>query len=100
MTHRVQTSIHRRSRSAGFYCPACLLTIFLLLLALPVQAQDNAGIISGTVTDPTDSVVPGASVKLTQTSTGLTWSATADPTGSFTFLSVVPGQYALSVSAQ
>lgn len=72
----------------------------LFCFALLTQAQNISGIISGTVTDPTDAVVSGATVKLTQDSTGATMTSTTDSEGSFAFLSVLPGRYSLSITAK
>jgi len=80
MHHLTSWSV-RRLWCAGFV-PVCL--ILLLLLAMtPALAQDVSRIVSGTVADPTDSVIPGALVKLTQTSTGATKTLTGNANGSF-----------------
>jgi hypothetical protein len=50
---------------------ATLLTIFLLLGAACLEAQNITGSILGLVTDPSGAVIPGASVELTNTNTGL-----------------------------
>jgi hypothetical protein len=85
--------------SRGILHTACLAAI-LFCFALLTRAQDISGIISGTVTDPTDAVVPGAAIKLTQDSTGATMTFTTDSEGSFAFLSVPAGRYTLSITAQ
>ncbi len=83
-----------------FLRSASLMAFLLLLANVPARAQDVSGIVSGTVIDPSDSVVPGALVKLVQTSTGATKTLPTDAGGSFAFLSVQPGQYTLSITAQ
>jgi hypothetical protein len=55
---------------AGFRYPACFLVVVFSLLTLPASGQEITGIISGTITDPSDAVVPGAAVKLTLDATG------------------------------
>jgi hypothetical protein len=97
--HLAKTWILRQLRFAGVGS-ASLMAFLLLLANMPALAQDASGIVSGTVTDPSDSVVPDALVKLIQTSTGATKTLSADASGSFAFLSVQPGQYTLSVTAQ
>jgi Carboxypeptidase regulatory-like domain/TonB-dependent Receptor Plug Domain len=97
--HLVKTSILHQRRFAGFGS-ASLMAFLLLLANMPAQAQEITGIISGTVTDPSDAVVPGAAVKLTLDATGESKAVSTEATGAFTFLNVLPGQYTLSISAQ
>ena len=47
------------------------LLALVFLLAMPVFAQNNTGIISGRVTDQTGAVVPNAQITVTQTDTGV-----------------------------
>jgi hypothetical protein len=88
------------SQFAGFRYPACLLSVLFCLLTLPASGQEITGIISGTVTDPSDAVVPGAAVKLTLDATGESKNASTEGNGTFAFLNVLPGQYTVSISAQ
>lgn len=62
-------------------------------------AQGN-GRVSGTVTDTSGAVVPGASVTATQTSTGLVLSTVTSGEGTFVFPSLVPSVYDVSVSSK
>jgi hypothetical protein len=55
--------------------------------------------LSGTVADPSGSVVPSAALELTNPSTRWTRKAASDPEGRFQFVLVPPGAYDLSVSA-
>src|SRR5579884_2617723 len=63
----------------------------------PAQSL-TSGDITGTVTDPTGSVLPGASVTLTNTATGATQTATANNDGSYRFAFLAPGRYGVSVN--
>jgi hypothetical protein len=76
----------------------------LLLLTLPAlmarAAQGgNAGIIHGTVTDPSSAVIPGASVRISNQMSGFVRTTTTDATGQFTVTNVPFNPYHLSVSA-
>jgi hypothetical protein len=77
------------------------LSIILLILGLvpSVYAQTISGTIVGTVTDPSGLAVPGASVTLTQTATGVQLTAQTSATGDFAFNSIAPGAYRLAIEA-
>ena len=71
----------------------------LLCAALTAVAQGNAGVVRGTVTDPSGAVIPGATVHLTNASSGLDRSAITDDTGQFAFSNVPFNPYRISVNA-
>ena len=76
------------------------LPLFVLLLAaLSASAQGNAGAVRGTVTDPSGAVIPGATVHISNTMSGLDRSATTDATGQFAFTNIPFNPYQVSVSA-
>ncbi len=64
------------------------------------NAQALYGSIVGNVTDPQGSVLPGVSVKITNTGTGLTLETTTDDTGSYVFRNLPPGNYDMTLSAK
>ena len=83
----------------------CLQVISILIVlttfgwmssTVPCWGQANTGTISGTVTDPTGAVIPQADVTVTNTSTGVTSSTTANASGHYAFLALPPGTYNLS----
>ena len=55
--------------------------------------------LTGTVTDPSGAVVPGASISLVSTQTGAHRSATADTQGRYTMPELAPGTYKLTAKA-
>src|SRR5262245_16530348 len=57
------------------------------------------GIIVGTLTDPSGSVIPGATVKVTELGTGLTRSAATNADGYYVLSSLKPSQYTLSITS-
>src|SRR5258708_12249566 len=59
--------------------------IVLVLLGLTAYAQTFRGAINGSVTDPSGAVVSGATVKATNTATGVPISATTTTDGAFSF---------------
>ncbi|HEV2289642.1 MAG TPA: carboxypeptidase-like regulatory domain-containing protein [Candidatus Acidoferrales bacterium] len=65
-----------------------------------LQAQTaTSGLLSGTVTDPSNAIVPNASVMLQEHDTNAKRSTITDPTGHYVFPAVLPGEYTLQVSA-
>ncbi|MFN7998628.1 MAG: carboxypeptidase regulatory-like domain-containing protein [Bryobacteraceae bacterium] len=69
----------------------------LLSLSIPVFGQRNTASVSGTTTDPTGAVVPGAQVTAIQTSTGTTSRTQSDANGFYQLLNLPPGSYSIRV---
>jgi Carboxypeptidase regulatory-like domain len=77
------------------------LICLLVVSAAPAWGQaTNTGTIIGSVFDNTNAFVPGASVTITQTSTGNVRSTITDKSGRFVFADVDPGTYAVKVTKQ
>src|SRR6266542_1035543 len=74
---------------------ACLLAVS----AAPCAAQVLYGSLTGTVTDTGGSVVPRAAVKLVNTGTSQQLTGTTNEAGSYSFSSVLPGAYDLTINA-
>jgi hypothetical protein len=62
--------------------------------------QAGSSTIRGTVVDQQGAVIPGASVTLTNPSTGFTRSQTTNEVGKFSFELVPPGTYSIEVGSQ
>ena len=78
---------------------AAFLTVVLLISACAYGQGGGNAAITGTVTDPSDAVVPGATVIVTQEGTGVTRSAVANASGQFSVPSLLPSDYTVSVEA-
>ncbi|HEU4794473.1 MAG TPA: carboxypeptidase regulatory-like domain-containing protein, partial [Pyrinomonadaceae bacterium] len=76
------------------------LFLFLLSSCSTVFGQSNYASLSGTVLDPQNRTVPGASVQLTSDSTNASRQATTNDEGIFQITGLLPGQYKLTVQAQ
>jgi outer membrane receptor protein involved in Fe transport len=76
-----------------------LLVLIALMAMTPASAvgQTSMGGVSGTVTDGTGAVVPGASVTLTNAATNVQSTRPTNSHGFFTFVNVRPGRYGLTV---
>ena len=77
-----------------------LFSALVLLLAIGVSlAQTSTTSLQGTVTDPSGSAVPGATVELLNLESKTERSATTGPRGDYRFLAINPGTYTLKVTA-
>ena len=77
-----------------FILGACVAVI----LASPVVAQVSTFDLSGTVLDPSSALLPGATITLRNTKTGLVRTETADDRGRYHFIALpVVGEYSLKV---
>jgi len=61
-------------------------------------AQSDRGVITGTVSDSTGALIPGARIVLTNTNTGANSDTVTTGTGNYTLLSLSAGTYSLKVS--
>ncbi len=64
------------------------------------HAQVTSARLSGQIVDSSGAAIPRAHVKATGTATGLTQETTADAVGTYSFPSLPPGPYTLTVDAQ
>ena len=79
-----------------FQVLACAL---LLLLAIPfaANAQQYAGTVTGTVTDPSGAAVAGAEVTISNASMGVSFTAMTSDQGVFSFAQLTAGNYEVHV---
>ncbi len=80
-----------------------LLPMSLLLIFLATGwtiAQVLYGGLVGSVTDPQGAVLPGVTVSITNTGTGLQLETTSDETGNFVFRNLLPGTFDMKVSVK
>jgi len=77
-----------------------LLFLSLLLLAGLASAQTITGAITGTVTDPSGSVVPGATVTAVNVATNVATEVVTNEAGIYNLLFLPVGEYTLSVTAR
>ena len=71
-----------------------------LIAVLGAYGQTFRGAINGSVTDPSSAVVPEASVKITETATGITHTTLTTSDGAFSFQDLPVGPYSIEVTAQ
>lgn len=75
------------------------LFLFLLSASSSVLGQSNYASLSGTVFDPQNQAITGASVQLTSDTTQATRQATTNDQGMFQITGLLPGKYQLVVQA-
>ncbi|HEX7314050.1 MAG TPA: TonB-dependent receptor [Pyrinomonadaceae bacterium] len=79
---------------------ACCLMFALALVPSKVSAQTIVGRISGTITDASGAVVPGASVTVTNAATNSARTAVADADGFYTVTNLPVGTYVVTAESQ
>ena len=79
---------------------SCVLFLFGLTCAAWLNAQDPTGTIEGQVFDKSGAVIPGASVRVTQVSTGVSHAQVTDASGTFSFPFLPIGSYEVAVEAK
>ena len=72
---------------------------FMVLAANPLSAQIDTGGITGTVTDSSGAIVPGATITLTNDATGVVLSTKSTSTGTYSLNAIRPGTYTLRAEA-
>src|ERR1044072_2687791 len=78
---------------------SCSTFVLLLFVAVAVVAQQGTSTVRGTVADPNNNVVPGASVTLTNLGTGAKRTTTTTDDGVYVFDFIVVGDYKIEVEA-
>ena len=77
-----------------------LALLALSVISSTVYAQEARGTIQGRVVDTSGSAVPGASVEILNTATGVVSSTTSNEQGSYRVPFLIPGPYRVTVSLQ
>src|SRR6185437_12524820 len=77
---------------------AVALCLFTFAPAMAFAQSSNSGTVSGTVVDPSNSIVPGATVALVNTGTLATRTTLSNKEGQYVFAFVDPGNYSIKVS--
>jgi hypothetical protein len=74
------------------------MAVLVLSLAVTGVAQEFRGTILGRITDPTGSVVPAASITITNQDTQAKYAAASNANGNYSIPFVTPGTYSVSVA--
>ena len=82
-------------RKFVYFVIVCLVFLFA---QIPINAQ-TTGLVSGVITDPNGAIVAGASVTLKNSETSAERTTLSNENGTFTFTSVQPGNYIVTVDS-
>src|SRR6476620_116954 len=76
--------------------------VFLTVVASPTLAQGlgGAGMVQGTVKDPTGGVMQAVQVRISNPVTGFSRTATTDAAGKYVFSNLPPNPYHITLEAQ
>lgn len=93
--------------SSRIFSAVCLfgrtLAVFLILgifFSVAAKAQVAGGTIYGTISDPSDRLIPQAQVSIANVATGIITTVTTNSDGFFTAPNLLPGEYEITVSAR
>jgi hypothetical protein len=70
----------------------------LMLFSSPAKAQADRATLSGFVKDSSGAVLPGATVTVTNTATGVVQEQTTAETGTYLIVNLIPGPYRVEIS--
>ena len=76
-----------------------MILLSAFLVSLPVLGQSNYAVLNGTVVDPQQRAVEGATVQLTSTDTQLVRRASSNDQGTFQIPGLLPGEFEIAVEA-
>ena len=76
-----------------------ILVLFLSVSAAFAQAQASTADLAGSVVDPTGAVIPGATVAIRNSSTGISRNITTNQSGEYKAIGLPPGVYEVTASA-
>src|SRR5579864_411735 len=89
----------RFNLTSSFLLAVAICTAAVFLSAPLARGQSTAvGSISGQITDPTGAAVVGAAVRITDVSINTSQTTSSNEVGRYSFVSVPPGVYRLTVS--
>ncbi len=104
MRKRLATALTFRAASAAerklYQTAFAVIAVFTILSCLPARAQVLFGSMVGNVTDATGAAVPGAAVKITETSTNNVFNTTSNESGGYTVSNLPAGTYQVEITKE
>src|SRR5262249_23522308 len=77
--------------------PLAVLAVLVCTSGVRMDAQGTGASITGTLSDATGAVVPGATVKSSSIESGRDWTTLSNEVGIYNLPALPPGQYTVSV---
>jgi Carboxypeptidase regulatory-like domain len=96
MTSYVTASIENSQSAKATWLTTCLAICLFLAAAQNLHGQASSGI-TGTVTDASGAVVPGATVTATNSVTGVSTIGVSQASGGYIIIDLIPGIYTVKV---
>lgn len=93
------TPILRSNHAFSLKFIGIALTLLFASASLFAQAQSSTADLTGSVVDPADAVVPGATVTVRNSATGFVRTATTNDQGAYQFIGIPPGNYEVTAEA-
>src|SRR5271157_6478950 len=90
----------QRARSGRKCLPILAAITFVIGLSAQALGQSTYGVLLGTVTDNSGSVIPNAGVEARNQGTDVAQTTRTDSQGDYQFVNMEPGNYTITVSAQ
>lgn len=90
-------SLESRNHRVGW--SLLVITVMTLVVPLRARAQVSGATLSGTVSDKSGAVIPGAQVTIRDVATDIARNVTTDADGLYTAPNLLPGNYKLTVTA-
>jgi hypothetical protein len=91
--------VNSKIRTSLYLSGVAYLLVLLLMAPAAVRAQQAAGSITGTVTDPSGSAVPSANVTARDVNQNTTWTTKTSDAGVYEFPQIPGGKIAVKVEA-
>ncbi len=88
-----------RSAFLSAFALVCALAFAFVWCSAPAIAQSGAGLIEGTVKDPTGAVIPGATITVTNHATGVKTTTKSNGVGFYVVPGLFTGHYGIAVTA-
>jgi len=90
-----------RMRTSGLSSFSIFAVVAFIALLLPAQGRGQVAgaTLSGSITDPSGRVIPGAEIAVTNTGTGITTAVTTNSAGIYIAPNLIPGAYTVTIRA-